>query len=165
MNVRQWLGVDLAGRLTAWKRRYKSDTRDFDYRNVQCNVSPYGPNKFSVSACSYCADSTVTGMGSDNVLWFYRSGPKFLSRVEAEAHLEAEIRNAIKFHPDTRFYRRRALQLLEAGRLTEDVIYMEYCLGGTWYAAEKEPSYRRCNGCGIETEEVICPRCGEPVSG
>lgn len=162
--IRRWLGLDLAGRLSAFKRRYQGNVREFDHRNVECTVSAKGNGTFLVSAWSYCVDPLSEASRSGNRLRFYTSPQSFLSRVEAEAHLEAEVRNASQRHPQTKFFRERTVRLVENGRVSEDVIdYTECCLAGTWRPTHSGPSYRRCSGCGLQTEESICPRCGEPV--
>lgn len=155
----RWLGIDLAGKLSDWKTRYKGDAVEFDYRNVHCEISGWGKGKFRVYAFSYCADPRATDLGTSTAT-FYHPSTTFLSRLEAEAHIEAEIRKATEVHPTTRFYRRRTAQLLENGRVTDDVVYFEYCLAGSWQRADKLPSFKRCSECGNETDESICPKCG-----
>jgi hypothetical protein len=64
MNWRSLLGVDLAGKLSNLKRFYKGDWRKFDHRAVWCQISQWGPDKWRVSANSYCSDPAATGLDS-----------------------------------------------------------------------------------------------------
>ena len=163
MGWRSLLGIDLSGKLKTWRRRYKGDWREFDHRTVWCGISEWYGGKFSASASAYCSDPSATGFDSRPIAWFWRS-PNFQSRVEAEARLESEIRRATKTHPQTKFYRTRQCLVVEHGRVADRPLTIEeYCLAGQWHHAERVPSYRRCEACGHETEDAICPKCGEPV--
>jgi hypothetical protein len=157
------LGFDLSGRLSSWKRRYKRSRHVFDDRTVWCGVSEWQDDSATVSASAYCDDPMVSGFDSRPLVWFYRS-KKFRSRIEADAHLEAEICRATRNHPATRFYRSRSLPIVVNGRIAEEPVTIEeYCEAGVWHPTARVPSHRRCQGCGNETEETICPKCGEPV--
>jgi hypothetical protein len=156
MGFRSLLGLDLAGKLSGSKRRYEGDWRRFDHRNVRCSITEWRYGHCTVSASAYCSDPTSTGFDVRPIAWFYQSR-LFGSRVEAEAHLEAEIQRATLTHPDTKFYR------TTVGQLGETI--EEFCLAGSWHQAGHVPTYRRCEACGHETEEAICPNCGEPVLG
>lgn len=163
MGWRALLGFDLAGRLSSWKRRYKHGRYVFDHRTVWCGVSEWHDDTATVSASAYCDDPDVSGFDSRPLAWFYRS-KKFRSRIEADAQLEAEIRRATRKHPQTRFYRSRTFPVVEGGRIAEEPITIEeFCEAGIWHQADRIPSHRRCQGCGNETEDAICPKCGEPV--
>lgn len=162
MNWRSFLGIDLGGKLGASKRCYKGDWRKFDHRSVRCNISQWGAGSWKVSASAYCSDPAATGV--DSIAFFYYS-QAFFSRVEAEAHLEAEVRRAAQKHPETMFYRERLCLAIENGRVTDPPISIyEYYQGSAWREADSLPSYRRCEACGHETEESICPKCGQLVS-
>ena len=164
MGWRAVLGLDLAGRLKSWKRRYRRDRFSvFDHRTVWCSVSEWHDRTATVSASAYCNDPSASGFDARPIVWFYRS-KKFQSRVEADAHLEAKIRRATRKHPKTRFCRSREYPVVENGRIADEPITVEeFCEAGVWQQAERVPSHRRCEGCGTETEEAICPKCGEPV--
>ena len=163
MNWSALLGIDMAGKLSAWKRRYKGNWLEFDYRNVWCTVTQWYNGVFTVSASAYCADIYATGIGQQSVAWFYKS-TSFRSRIEAEAHLEVEIRRATEKHLDTKFFRRRSCLVVENGRIGDTPVEIdEFCQGGVWYLTDHVPSCRRCRACGHETKEVICPKCGEFV--
>jgi hypothetical protein len=165
MNWRSLLGIDLGGKLGALKRHYKGDWRKFDHRSVWCHVTQWGAGSWKISASTYCSDHTATGFDSRPIAWFYYS-QTFLSRLEAEAHLEAEVRRAAQKHPESKFYRERLCLAIENGRLTDPPISIyEYYQDGAWHEAESLPSYRRCEACGHETEQSICPKCGQLVPG
>lgn len=165
MNIRRLLNIDLAGRLEAQIKRYKANPRIFDHRTIHCNIQKYGPKKFSVTASAFCSDHSVTGYQSTNVLQFYQTNSNFLSRVEAEAHLQAEIRIASSRHSETRFYRTRIVLAPKAEGGIEEANLHEYCINSIWQYANRVPTFRRCAGCGNETPKTICPLCGEPVFG
>lgn len=163
MGWRSFLGLDMTGQLSKWKRRYKSDWRRFDHRIIWCGVTRWYGGKCTVSASAYCNDSNVSGIDSRPIVSIYTS-PGFYSLSEAEAHLEEEIRRATRKYPQTRFYRDRNFAVIENGRVAEKpVTVQEYCLAGQWHHSEHVPFYRRCEACGHETEEAICAKCGEPV--
>ena len=162
MLLLRFLNLDLAGRLQSWTKRYRKDTRKFDHRNVVCSVSPYGPTKYAVLAFAYCSDHNVLGP-NDNVVWFYRTGPKFQSRIEAEAHLESEVRRASMHCPETRFYRSRLIPHIISGKQLNEVTVHEYYHNSKWEPTEDLPSFRRCISCGCATHKITCPKCGEPI--
>ena len=162
MPLLRFFNLDLTGCLESWTKRYQADTRKFDYRSVVCNVSPYGPTKYAVSAGAYCSDHNVLGP-NDNVVWFYRTGPQFQSRIEAEAHLEFEVRRASGRNLETKFYRSRLIPYILAGQPPVDVTVQECYHNGKWERAGDLPSFRRCISCGCATDATICPKCGEPI--
>lgn len=165
LSLRRWAGVDLAGRLSDWIRRYRSNRLNwFDHRSVRCFVSACGPNRFQVYAKANCSDFRVTETNTD-VVTVYRSRPRFRSLIEAYAHLEAEVRSAAAVHPDTNFYRDRAMPVLEDGRVRNDINVQEVYSNGAWIPVDSLPSGRWCRACGSHTGGILCPNCGEPVVG
>lgn len=162
MSILRFIKLDLTGRLRSWTKRYRGDTRKFDHRNVICHVSPNGPTKYEVFAGSYCSDANVLGP-NDNVVWFYRTGPKFKSRIEAEEHLESEVQRAFERNAETSFYRSRLIPYIAEGRAPEDVAVQELYRNGKWEKTEHLPSFRRCISCGCPTDASTCPKCCEPI--
>lgn len=162
LSLRGLLGLDLVGQLNQQRQAHKSNPGRFDYLNVFCTVSGYGPNRFAVYACANC--SSVTD--ASGMLFFYRTGPRFRSKVEAEAHLEAELRRASCKSPETRFFRSRYLREPQTRKernfgLGIPTVLEQYA-NGTWVQADSSESFRRCKACGQQTDEVVCPNCGEP---
>lgn len=154
------LQIDLAGRITHWQRRYKSDHREFDYRRIYCSVTQWAGPSFSISAAAYCADPLVTE-GSSSTLRLYRTSAKFKSQVEAEAHLQEQVRAATTKHPDTKFYRRLfvdAVERTEKGRVEPPLEAYE---NGQWVIALNQESTAVCPCCGASTNGPTCSNCGE----
>lgn len=150
MGWRSWLGVDLAGKLAKWKARYRGNVWTFDHRLVACHVTTWPNGTASVSATAYCNDP-MAAEGVSTVARIY-GARQFPTRIEAEAHLEAEIRNATRRHPDTEFYRER-----DRG---DGVFIREVCKAGQWRQADHPPRFRRCQECGAVIEDAFCSRCG-----
>ncbi len=155
MGLRAILGLDLAGKLKGLTLRYKGNVHEFDHRRVLCTVSEGRHGQSYASACAFCSDPSATGFDVRPIAWFYMS-PIFKSRVEAAAHLEAQIHRATKRHPETKFFRQRAA---EGG-----AVILEYCQNGIWYRAEALPTFRNCQGCGREVAGDMCTHCGEPCA-
>ena len=103
MSWRALFGVDLSGKLSAWKRRYQGDVRTFDRRNVWCRITSWRGGIHTVSASVRCTDPNAN-MDTRPIAWIYNVDG-FTLRVEAEAHIEAEIRKATRKHKDTAFFR------------------------------------------------------------
>ena len=163
MGWRTWVGLSLSGSLSRWKSRYQNDAKRFNYRSVWCSVSEWNGGRTTISASAHCSDPEACGLGAGSVASFYQSRG-FRSRTEAEGHLEAEVRKAAARHPTTRFYRRRPLAVIEDGRISTNEVMIEECyVDGAWHAVEKLPPFATCPGCGHETSQKICERCGEPI--
>ena len=157
------LQTDLAGRIAFWKRKYKTDYRQFDYRRIYCSVIEWNGPCFSVSAAAYCADPLVSE-GSSTTLRVYRTRAKFKSQVEAEAHLQEQVRTAAAAHPQSKFYRQlfvNATQSGDTGRRRGPLL--EAYENGEWRPAPTEGPTAVCPGCGANTNGPICANCGEPV--
>ena len=130
VNWRAIFGLDLSGKLAAWKRRYRGDWVVFDYRTVWCHVTAWNNGTYSVSASVSCSDVYVQHAGNPFAL-IYNVGP-FASRVEADAVVEREIRKATRRHRDTSFYRylpQFAEPHSRSGKNLGEIA--EYCLDGT----------------------------------
>jgi hypothetical protein len=148
MYIRRLFGIDLSGRLRSWKSRYNGDIRRFDYTTVWCYISHWNDGTATVTAATYCSDPAVTGMDKRPIARFY-SSPALPSATEAELHLRIELDGAPTKFTDTTFYRNVDGQ---------DCVW----LNGTWTTANTIPSLERCRGCGLQIQEIICPKCGEP---
>ncbi|GAB3366913.1 hypothetical protein GCM10027431_09630 [Lysobacter rhizosphaerae] len=149
MYIRRLFGIDLSGKLRAWARRYNGDTRLFDYTTVWCYITKWNNGTATVTAAAYCSDPTATGLDMQPIARFY-SSPSLPSLDEAERHLSVEVSYAAIRFPDTSFYRKLDGQ---------DHIWAN----GRWAPTSTVPSLRRCGGCGFQTEEAFCPKCGEPI--
>ena len=163
-KLRALLGLDLSGKLSAWRRRYKNSLYRFDHRDVRCSVAEWNSGTSTASACSYCNDPFLSGFDISPVIRFYRSA-HFDTQADAYAHLEAEVRRATRVHPETKFYLTREVEL-RAGPNGEiiPVCLTAYCLNGIWQTDVEPPSLRRCEACGYRTDaDTSCPRCGEPI--
>lgn len=144
MGLRALVGIDLAGTLAACRRKFRDDVSEFDYRTVMVGVSVWGDepgSEASVAASAYCTDLALIGLSIRYIAWFYWS-PLFKSKIEAEAHAEAEIRRATKRHPQTRFYRKRLAD--------EGYPVFEYCKNGVWTT--------------IKVEDLPCVHCCRTIS-
>jgi hypothetical protein len=162
MNWRTLFGLDLAGQLERRKRQYKGDTREFNFQNVWLSTTRWNTGRITVAAGAFCRDPNVTGFGSLRTLWFYRS-PEFLTNVEADAHVERELRRASSRHKQTQFYRERILPSVEvSGKIERDVTIFESYLDGTWQESSNAPSMQKCSGCGNDVDSDVCKYCGEP---
>lgn len=161
MSWRGWLALDLSGRLASWRRKYRDDVREFDHRDVWCTVTSWWDGRcFTVSATARCNDPHVEDGG-----WakFYSAPDAFLSRVEADAHIEAEIRRSTEAHTNTRFHRRTLCRVIEGGRLSDQPLTIfEFCQGGQWHQEHPEEPGRLCPECGSVSAGagLTCPRCG-----
>ena len=159
MSLRSILGTDLNGKLRAWRKRYESSYHTFDYSHVECVVSAQG-NGWKVSAFCYCSDPLINGFDMSQMVRVY-SSRRFPSRVEADAHLEAEVRSAALRHPDVGFYRYRQLDYVKDGVVQDEplTVYERYA-GTGWIQADFPVGARRCENCAFRTDEPICPKCG-----
>lgn len=159
MLLARLLQIDLAGRIAFWKRKYKSDHREFDHRRIYCSITKWSPEAYSVSASAYCADPLVTE-GSSTTLRLYRTSAKFRSRVEAEAHLEGQVRAASRRHPMSRFYRQFFLDDPKPRIGPPPKVPMEIYDGGVWKVTSEMPT-AVCPACGASVNGPVCPSCGE----
>ena len=153
MGLRAILRWDLSGKLKSRINTYKKNRAfSFDHRVVRIHVTWWEYNdEYSVTASAYCNDPSAGGFDSRPIDFFYKS-QLFRSEAEAEAHVETEVRRASRKHRKTKFIRSR-----------EDdsgVIEEEYSKG-RWTPIDATGFQNRCDGCGKETEEPICPYCGE----
>lgn len=159
MGFRSLLGADLSGKLRAWRKRYKSSHHTFDYSRVECAVPAQGASWKVIAVC-YCSDPGINGFDMSEVARVYASRP-FPSRVEAEAHLDAEVRNAMLRHPDAGFYRYREVDYLNDGTVqAEPLLVYEHYDGTRWIQADFPTGARRCENCAFTTDAPICPQCG-----
>lgn len=159
------MGLDLSGRLASWRRRYRDDVREFDYRDVWCTVTSWWDGRrFTVSATARCNDPHVENGGMAR---FYSAPGHFMSRAEADAHIDGEARRAALAHPGVRFHRQVQLRVLEAGRLAEvPVVAFEFCLDGNWQRSDPVDTGKTCVECGLVVDRAdrLCPRCGAIVA-
>lgn len=149
MYIRRLFGIDLSGRLRAWARRYNGDVRLFDHTTVWCHITKWSNGTAKVTAASYCSDASATGLDMQPIARFY-SSPDLPSPDEAERHLSVEVAHAASKFPETVFYRKIDGQ---------DHTWSN----GRWVPTSAVPAFRRCRGCGFQTEETFCPKCGEPI--
>ena len=149
MNLRRIFGLDLAGRLGTWKRRYKGDTRLFDHTAVWCHVTRWGDKRATLTASAYCADPTAIGLGAHPSVRFY-SSPELPSSTDAELHLRNEVSRAAAKFTETTFYRKID---------SRDHAFVM----GKWVSTEDAPTFWRCRGCGFKSEETFCPQSGELI--
>jgi hypothetical protein len=85
----------------------------------------------------------------------------FSSRVEADAHLEREVRIAALRHPDAGFYRYRELAYVENGIVQDEPLTVYECYDDDgWTQTEVPSGERHCESCVFRTDEPICPKCG-----
>ena len=159
MSLRSKLGVDLSGKLRAWRKRYRSSYHAFDYSRVECVVSAQG-DRWKVTALCYCSDPHINGFSMDQMARVYESR-RFPSRVEADAHLETEVRTAALRHPESRFYRYRELAYVQDGVVQKEPLTVcERYDGAAWAQVDAPHGTRRCQNCTYRTDEPICPKCG-----
>lgn len=157
--LRRILRLDLSGKLRSWRKRYRSSIYTFDYSHVTCFVSPHG-ERWVVSAHCYCSDPYINGFDMSEMARVY-SSRRFRSRIEADAHLEAEIRNAARHHSDAGFYRYREVDYVRDGIIEQDSVTVhEQYYGGVWTRVDSPPGSRRCESCAFQTDGTICPQCG-----
>lgn len=159
--LRRAFGLDLAGRIAYWKRRYKGDFRIFDFRRLNLVVSGAHDFGFRVSATASCNDHSVTE-GSTDVLRLYTINQKFQTLFEAQAHVEEEVRRAESRHPDSTFYQLLFLapDLPGAHAISEPLIHVRKL--GAWLPSGLD-SHRTCPACGGTTSRPICESCGEII--
>lgn len=125
----------LSEKLTQWKRKYakgRYQYDSFDWKNIDVSIFQDWNGKYSVRASVKCS-----GLGGNIDIiaqraHIYERCNKFLSRIEAEAHVEAEIRKATREHPQTAFYRERLITVVTDGVVNNDVHYYEHCINGKW---------------------------------
>lgn len=108
--LRYIVAVDLSEALSNLKEKYKNSSHNFDGDNIVCEVTEWRSPRHCFTAGASCLtdDHELKGYSSGRFATIYRSR-KFRTRVEAEAHLEVEIRRATKYHPDSRFYRAKTI--------------------------------------------------------
>ncbi len=159
MNLRSIFGADLSGKLQAWRKRYESSYHTFDYSHVECVVSVQG-GRWKVNAYCYCSDPLINGFDMSERARVYTSR-LFPSRVESEAHLEAEVRNAAHRHSDAGFYRYRELAYVKDGMMQDEplTVYERY-EDTRWIPADIPTGARHCESCAFRTDEPICQKCG-----
>ncbi len=156
MDIKKILGIGLGGRLSGEIDYYKKLFNSFDPTRVFCRIDDW-TKFYKVNAYCYCEDANRTNLNT-NFLKFYSSWKKFKTLIEAQTHLETEIRSATKKHPKTKFYREK-YQL-------KDIPRNEYCLNGKWYDIEDQIFGNWCSGCKniVDDSLNICPNCGEPIN-
>lgn len=152
MGIRSLLGLDLEGRLRAWKRRYKGDVRMFDHTTVRCSVSAWSNGTASIGAWAYCNDPGVWGLDSQPIGRFY-SACSVSSIAEAELQLEEEVLRASRKMPGTSFFR------AAASGSNETLQWLD----GRWQPTRKLPTTQMCRSCGSEITGLICAQCGELI--
>lgn len=126
--LRYVYAVDLSGNLSNLKDKYKNSIWDFDGNNVLCGVTEWKSRRHGYTAGASCLtnDHELKGFCSGKFANIYTS-KKFESRVEAEAHLEVEIRRSSKNHPTTNFYREKKLHDKNG-----EYSCWEFCRNGHW---------------------------------
>ncbi len=123
----------ISDNLALLRARYdKQSLYSFDSYNVLCGVTKWTSPKVSYTASASCItdDHNLKGFDQGRFANIYRS-KKFVSKLQAEAHLERQILAASKKHKATRFYRSN-LVFFDG----EECDQWEFCLDGVWCCCE-----------------------------
>lgn len=92
----------LSSQLRKWRNHYENSYQTLDYKRINCYVLGK-PGKWRVVAGCRCSDPAVNGFSMNDVLRLYESKPH-VTKVEAQARLECEVRQASRDHPDACFF-------------------------------------------------------------
>lgn len=146
MDIRNFLKIDLVGRLDEYKKRYDADLSIFDHKLVKISI-----RWNTVFASSY---SNSIHAPLNNHLEFYRS-KEFRSFYEARGHAEMEIAKAMLRFPQTRF----VLTAENPAGWTECSQYRN----GERIDVDlnDSASFGALCYCGARFEGTTCPKCGE----